>query len=33
LWGGLANTSANGVCANTSGTGGVDVDIWYTQGS
>jgi hypothetical protein len=33
LWGGLANTSGNGLCINSSGTGGVDVDIWYTQGS
>lgn len=33
LWGGLANTSANGLCINSTGTGGVDVDLWYTQGS
>jgi hypothetical protein len=32
-WGGLVNTSGNGVCINTSGTGNVDVDIWFTQGS
>lgn len=31
-WGGLANTSANGLCVNTSGTGGVDIQIWYEQG-
>ena len=31
LWGGLKNTSANGLCINSTGTGGVDVDIWYTQ--
>ncbi len=33
FWTGLANTSGNGVCVNTSGTGGLDVDVWYTQGS
>lgn len=33
LWGGLANTSGNGVCINSSGSGPVDVDLWYTQGS
>lgn len=33
IWGGFANTSANGVCVNSSGTGVVDVEIWYTQGS
>lgn len=32
-WGGLANTSGNGLCVNASGSGGVDVDVWYTQGS
>jgi len=31
LWGGLKNTSGNGLCINSTGTGGVDVDIWYTQ--
>jgi len=31
LWSGLANTSGNGLCLNSSGTGGVDVDVWYTQ--
>lgn len=31
-WGGLANTSANGLCVNTSGTGGVDIQVWYEQG-
>lgn len=33
-WGGLANTSGNGLCVNnvmTSGT--VDLDVWFTQGS
>ena len=33
LWSGLRNTSGNGLCINSSGTGGVDVEIWYTQGS
>jgi hypothetical protein len=33
IWGGFANTSGNGVCVNTTGTGGVDVEVWYTQGS
>ncbi|HSV26233.1 MAG TPA: hypothetical protein VLJ17_24815 [Xanthobacteraceae bacterium] len=31
FWTGLANTSGNGLCINSTGTGGVDVDIWYTQ--
>ncbi len=31
FWGGLKNTSANGLCINSVGTGGVDVDIWYAQ--
>lgn len=31
FWSGLKNTSANGLCINSTGTGGVDVDIWYTQ--
>lgn len=31
IWGGLANTSGNGLCIVSTGTGGVDVDIWYTQ--
>ena len=31
IWGGLKNTSGNGLCINSTGTGGVDVDIWYTQ--
>src|SRR5262249_36781072 len=31
-WGGLSNTAGNGLCINSTGTGGVDVDIWYTQG-
>ena len=33
IWGGLANTNGNGLCINSTGTGGVDIDIWYTQGS
>lgn len=33
IWGGLSNTSGQGVCVNSSGTGGVDLDVWYTQGS
>lgn len=31
IWGGLKNTSGNGLCINSTGTGGVDIDIWYTQ--
>lgn len=31
FWGGLKNTSANGLCISSTGTGGVDVDIWYAQ--
>jgi hypothetical protein len=31
LWGGLKNTSGNGLCANSSGSGGVDLDFWYAQ--
>lgn len=31
IWGGLKNTSGNGLCINSTGTGGVDVDVWYTQ--
>lgn len=30
-WNGLANTSGNGLCINSSGTGGVDVQIFYEQ--
>lgn len=30
-WGGLKNTSGNGLCINSTGTGGVDIDVWYTQ--
>ncbi len=30
-WGGLKNTAGNGLCINSTGTGGVDVDIWYAQ--
>lgn len=31
FWTGLKNTSGNGLCINSTGTGGVDVDIWYAQ--
>lgn len=31
-WGGFANTSANGLCINSSGTGGVDATVFYEQG-
>lgn len=31
FWNGLKNTSGNGLCINSTGTGGVDVDVWYTQ--
>ncbi len=31
IWGGLKNTVSNGLCINSTGTGGVDVDIFYTQ--
>ena len=31
FWSGLKNTSGNGLCINSTGTGGVDVDIFYTQ--
>jgi hypothetical protein len=31
FWSGLKNTSANGLCINSTGTGGVDIDIWYAQ--
>lgn len=30
-WTGLKNTAGNGLCANSTGTGGVDLDVWYTQ--
>jgi hypothetical protein len=30
-WAGLANTAGNGLCINSTGTGGVDIDLWYTQ--
>jgi hypothetical protein len=33
IWGGMQNTSGNGVCVNSSGSGPVDVEFWYTQGS
>jgi hypothetical protein len=31
FWQGLKNTSGNGLCINSTGTGGVDVDVWYAQ--
>lgn len=31
FWNGLKNTSGNGLCINSTGTGGVDIDIWFTQ--
>lgn len=31
FWNGLKNTSGNGLCINSTGTGGVDVDVWYSQ--
>lgn len=31
IWGGLKNTSGNGLCINSTGTGGVDIDLWYAQ--
>jgi len=31
FWTGLKNTVSNGLCINSTGTGGVDIDIWYTQ--
>ena len=31
FWSGLKNTSGNGLCINSTGTGGEDIDIWYTQ--
>lgn len=31
FWGGLKNTSGNGLCINSTGTGPVDVDVYYTQ--
>ncbi len=30
-WTGLKNTVSNGLCINSTGTGGVDVEIWYQQ--
>lgn len=27
----LSNTSGNGVCVKSTGTGGVDIDVWYAQ--
>lgn len=31
FWSGLSNTSGNGLCINSTGTGGVDVGIYYAQ--
>lgn len=31
FWNGLKNTSGNGLCINSTGTGGVNIDIFYTQ--
>lgn len=31
FWAGMANTMDNGVCAHTSGTGPLDVEIWFNQ--
>jgi hypothetical protein len=31
FWSGLKNTAGNGLCINTVGTGGVSIDVWYTQ--
>lgn len=31
VWGGLKNTAGNGLCINSTGTGGFDLDIWYAQ--
>lgn len=31
FWSGLKTSAANGVCINSTGTGGVDIDIWYAQ--
>lgn len=31
IWGGLKNTSGNGLCVVSTGTGGIDVDVWYAQ--
>ena len=31
FWTGLSNTAGNGLCINSTGTGGEDVDLWYTQ--
>jgi hypothetical protein len=33
FWTGFANTSGNGLCVNSTGTGAVDLDVFYTQGS
>lgn len=33
IWGGMKNTSANGLCVTSTGTGGFDLEVWYTQGS
>jgi hypothetical protein len=31
FWSGLKNTAGNGLCINTVGTGGLSIDVWYTQ--
>jgi hypothetical protein len=31
FWTGLKNTAGNGLCINSTGTGGEDIDIFYTQ--
>lgn len=31
VWAGLANFAGDGLCIHSSGTGGVDVDIWYAS--
>lgn len=31
MWGGLKNTAANGLCVNSTGTGGFDLDVWFAK--
>lgn len=31
VWGGLKNTAANGLCVNSTGTGGFDLDVWFAK--
>lgn len=31
FWNGFKNTAGNGVCINSTGTGGVDIDFWFAQ--